>query len=198
MRILVACEFTGIVRDAFIDKGHNAISCDLIDSERPGPHYKGDVKDLLPGHRWKMANDAWDMVIAFPPCTFLTVAANRWFDEFLWYREERQRAISFFLMLLRCSVPKIAIENPVGVISTRVARPSQVIHPWQFGHPERKRTCLWLVGLPKLQPTNIVTVDPTGGRRGDRISDMPDRLSRKMDRSRTYEGIAKAMADQWG
>lgn len=180
------------MRDAFIAKGHNAMSCDLIDSERPGPHYTGDVRDIL--HDSK----TWDMVIAFPPCTYLTVAANRWMDEYLWYRQERDAAIRFFLMFLRSGYERIAIENPVGVLSTRVARPSQVIHPWQYGHPERKRTCLWLVNLPKLQPTNIVKVDTTGGRRGDRVSDMPDRLSRRMDRSRTYEGVAKAMADQWG
>lgn len=189
--ILVACEFTGVVRDAFIAKGHDAMSCDIIASERPGPHYRGDVRNVLTAFKW-------DMLLAFPPCTYLTVAGNRWQDEYLWYRQEREKALEFVRLLMRSNIPKIALENPVGILSTQFAKPTQVIHPWQFGHAERKRTCLWLQGLPKLTPTNIVKVDTTGGRRGDRISDMPDRLSRKMDRSRTYEGIAKAMADQWG
>lgn len=193
--MLVACEFTGIVRDAFIARGHEAMSCDLIDSERPGPHYKGDVRDLLGGWR---PDRSWDMVIAFPPCTYLTVAANRWMDEYLWYREERQKAIAFCGLFFRNTITHVALENPVGVLSSRWAKPTQIIHPWQFGHPERKRTCLWLRNLPKLQPTNVVPVDTTGGRRGDMVSDMPDRLSRRMDRSRTYEGVAKAMAEQWG
>lgn len=196
MRVLVACEFTGIVRDAFIARGHDAVSCDLIDSERPGPHYTGDVRDLLDGRFPEHC--IWDMVIAFPPCTYLTVAVNRWMDEYLWYREERAKAIAFCGLFFRNTITHVALENPVGVLSTQWAKPTQVIHPWQYGHPERKRTCLWLRGLPKLVPTNIVKVDTTGGRRGDRVSDMPDRLSRAMDRSRTYEGIAQAMATQWG
>lgn len=190
MRVLVACEFTGVVRDAFIARGHDAVSCDLIDSERPGPHYKGNVLELL--------GRPWDMLIAFPPCTYLTVAGNRWVDEYLWRRKLRDDAIDFFAMLLRAPIARKAVENPVGILSTRFAKPTQVIHPWQYGHPERKRTCLWLVNLPKLEPTNIVPVDERTGRHGDNTSDMPDRLSRVMDRSRTYEGIAQAMAAQWG
>ena len=180
MRVLVACEFSGIVRDAFIARGHEAVSCDLLPSERPGPHYRGDVRIVL--------NGGWDLMIAHPPCTHLAVSGARWFKE---KKIEQLVALDFVHALLNAPIPRIALENPVSVISTRIRKPDQIIQPWQFGHGETKATCLWLKGLPKLQPTNIVD-----GRaaRVHRASPGPDRWK---ERSRTLPGIAAAMAEQW-
>lgn len=183
MRVLVACEFSGVVRDAFLARGHEAMSCDLLPTERPGPHYEGDVFDVI--------DYPWDLMIAFPPCTDLTVSGARWFADKR--RTGRQQAgAAFFMRLAKSDIPMIAIENPVGVMSSLWRKPDQVIQPWQFGHGETKATCLWLKGLPPLKPTKIVE-----GREG-RVWRMPPGPDRWKERSRTYEGIAEAMAEQWG
>lgn len=181
MKVLVACEYSGTVRDAFIARGHDALSCDLLETERPGPHYQGDVRDVL--------GDGWDLLIAHPPCTHLAVSGARWFKD---KREEQAEALAFVRLLLTAPVPRIALENPVSVISSRVAKPTQTIQPWQFGHGECKATCLWLVNLPPLVPSNIVEG------REQRVHRMPPGPDRWRERSRTFQGIADAMADQWG
>jgi site-specific DNA-cytosine methylase len=181
MKVLIACEFSGIVRDAFAARGHDAWSCDLLPTEIPGPHIQGDVLSIL--------NDGWDLMIAHPPCTHLAVSGARWFKDKI---NEQIAAVSFFIQLANCGVKKICIENPIGIMSTRYHKPDQIIQPWQFGHGETKATCLWLKNLPKLEPTNIVE-----GREG-RVWKMPPSENRWKERSRTFEGIASAMADQWG
>lgn len=181
MRVLVACEFSGIVRDAFSAKGHLSWSCDLEASERPGNHYRGDVRDLL--------EQDWDLMIAHPPCTYLAASGARWWAG---RQAEQAEAIGFVKDLLFSRAPKIAIENPIGKLSTAIRKPDQIIQPWQFGHGETKATCLWLRGLPLLTPTNVVD-----GREA-RIHRMPPSADRQKERSRTYQGIADAMAWQWG
>lgn len=181
MRVLVACEFSGVVRDAFRARGHDAMSCDLLPSDRPGPHYEGDVLDVI--------GDGWDLMIAHPPCTYLAVSGARWFKD---RKREQFAALRFVADLMDAPVPRIAVENPVSVISSHIRKPDQIVQPWMFGHGETKATCLWLKGLPKLEPTNVVD-----GReaRIHRMSPGPDRGKL---RSITYQGIADAMADQWG
>lgn len=181
MRVIVACEFSGIVRDAFLARGHDAISCDLIPSERPGPHILGDIRTV------NLA--AFDLMIAHPPCTHLAVSGAQWFAK---KQTEQQAALDFVAYLLNAPVERIALENPVSIISTRIRKPDQIIQPWQYGHGETKATCLWLKNLPLLQPTEIVD-----GREGRvwREGPSPDRWK---NRSRTYTGIAAAMAAQWG
>lgn len=181
MRVLVACEFSGIVRDAFIKNGHEAVSCDLLESERPGPHIIGDVREHL--------NEVWDLIVAHPPCTHLAISGARWFRQ---KEKEQKEALEFVKELMDAPIPKIALENPISIISSHIRKPDQIIQPWQFGHGETKKTCLWLKNLPKLEPTKIVS-----GRyeRVHRLSPSPNRWK---DRSRTYTGIAQAMADQWG
>ncbi len=182
MRVLVACEFSGVVRDAFLQLGHDAWSCDLLPSERPGPHYLCDVRDVI-------ASSQWDMMIAHPPCTHLAVSGARWFK----YKQQQQaEALDFVRFLLGAPIERIALENPVSIISSHIRKPDQIIQPWQFGHGETKATCLWLKGLPLLQPTHIVDG------RDPRIHRMAPRADRWRERSRTYTGIARAMADQWG
>lgn len=181
MRVLVACEFSGIVRDAFIKQGHEAVSCDLLLSERPGEHYWGDVRDIL--------YDGWDMMIAFPPCTHLASSGARWFKDKV---EEQKEALEFIRLLLDAPIPKIALENPKGVISTKIRKPDQIVQPWQFGHGEKKGICLWLKNLPLLVPTNIVEG------RVPRVANEPHSRDRWKRRSRTYQGVADAMAEQWG
>jgi site-specific DNA-cytosine methylase len=180
MRVLVACEFSGIVRNAFRDSGHDAWSCDLLSTERIGSHYEGDVRNIL--------NDGWDLMIAHPPCTHLAVSGARWFKD---KQIEQAEALDFVRLLMSAPIPRICIENPVSIISTHIIKPDQIIQPWMFGHGETKATCLWLKGLPKLQPTNIVD-----GREA-RIHKMPPSRTRWKERSRTYQGIADAMAEQW-
>lgn len=182
MKILVACEYSGRVRDAFRDRGHDAVSCDLLPTDAPGPHYQGDVSDIL--------DDGWDMMIAFPPCTHLAVSGARWFKE---KRADgrQQAALDFVRLLLDAKIDKIAIENPVSIISSHIRKPDQTIQPWQFGHGETKRTCLWLKNLPLLTPTNIVEG------REQRIWKMPPSANRWKLRSQTFQGIADAMAGQW-
>lgn len=179
--MLVACEFSGTVRDAFIAQGHDAVSCDLLPSERPGPHVEGDVLDLLA--------DGWDLMVAHPPCTHLAVSGAAWFK----YKQvEQVEALEFVRQLLAAPIPRIALENPVSVISTRIRKPDQTIQPWQFGHGETKRTCFWLKNLPKLMPTDIVEG------REQRLHRLPPSPTRWKERSRTYAGVAAAMASQWG
>jgi hypothetical protein len=184
MRVLVACEFSGRVRDAFRAKGHDAWSCDILETEGdPAYHLQMDVLGAIESIL------GWDLMIAFPPCTYLAVAGARWWPD---RQQEQYEALCFVDDLMNAPIPRIAIENPVGKISTAIRKPDQIIHPWQFGHGETKQTCLWLKGLPLLEPTNIVD-----GRvaRIHRESPGPDRWKR---RSRTYPGIAEAMAIQWG
>jgi len=183
MRVLIACEFSGIVRDAFIRHGHDAMSCDLLPSEREGPHHQGDVRDLLTEH--------WDLMIACPPCTDLAVSGARWFKE-KQADGRQQRALDFVRLLMNAPIERIALENPVSIISSYIRLPDQVIQPWMFGHGETKATCLWLKNLYPLIPTNVVS-----GREA-RIHKMPPSPDRWRERSRTYEGIAEAMASQWG
>jgi len=182
LRVLVACEFSGTVRDAFRALGHYAMSCDLLPSETPGPHHKGDVRDMLTPGRW-------DLMIAHPPCTHLAVSGARWFAE---KRTEQAAALDFVRLLLAAPVPHIALENPVSIISSRVRKPDQIIQPWQHGHGETKATCLWLKNLPRLVPSNVVAG------RDARIHKMPPSPDRWRERSRTFAGVAAAMAAQWG
>lgn len=186
MKVLVACEFSGIVRDAFARKGHAAVSCDLLDTEAKGFHVIGDVLQMLD---W-----GWDLMIAFPPCTHLAVSGARWFKD---KQKEQAEALEFVRALLDAPIPRIALENPVGIISTRIRKPDQIIQPWQFGHEETKKTCLWLKNLPLLVPTKVMEVrnrnlTPSGQ---NKLGPSPTRW---MERSRTYQGIAEAMAEQWG
>lgn len=183
MRILIACEYSGKVRDAFISRGHEAVSCDILETEKPGPHYKGNVRDIL--------NDGWDMLIGFPPCTHLASSGARWFKE-KQADGRQQEGIDFFMLLANANIPRICLENPVGIMSTQYRKPDQIIQPWQFGHGETKATCLWLKGLPNLVPTNIVEG------REPRMWKLPPSKDRAKIRSETYQGIADAMADQWG
>ena len=183
MKVLIACEFSGVVREAFVALGHDAVSCDLMPAEDGGRHHHGDVREIL--------DEGWDLMIAHPPCTRLTVAGARWFKG----REaEQAEAIAFVELLWDADIPRIAIENPIGVLSTRskLGRPTQIIQPWQFGHGETKATCLWLKGLPPLTPTNIVEG------RDARVHRMPPGPNRWKERSRTYQGVGRAMAKQWG
>jgi len=181
MRVLIACEFSGRVRDAFAARGHDAWSCDLLPTERPGKHIQGDVLGAL--------NDGWDLMIAHPPCTHLAVSGARWFKD---KQVEQAAALEFVRLLLNAPIPKIALENPVSVISTRIRKPDQIVQPWMFGHGETKTTCLWLKNLPLLVPTDIVA-----GREA-RVWKLPPSEDRWKIRSRTLVGIAEAMATQWG
>ena len=184
VKVLVACEFSGTVRDAFARLGHTAVSCDLLPTERRnGWHVTGDVLRLL--------DAGWDLLIAHPPCTHLAVSGARHFAA---KRESgvQEEALEFVRALMAAPIPRICIENPVSIISSQIRKPDQIIQPWQFGHGETKATCLWLKGLPTLRPTNIVEG------REPRIHHMPPSKDRWRERSRTYAGIAQAMAEQWG
>jgi site-specific DNA-cytosine methylase len=181
VKILVACEFSGIVRDAFARLGHDAWSCDLMPTETDGQHIQGDASCVL--------DQKWDLMIAHPPCTHLAVSGARWFKD---KRNEQSQALQFVQLLMDAPIPMIAIENPISIISSRIRKPDQIIQPWMFGHGETKATCLWLKGLPKLTPTNIVEG------REQRIHKMPPSADRWKERSRTFHGIADAMAAQWG
>lgn len=182
-RALVACEFTGAVRDRLTAIGWDAWSCDLEPAETPGNHHQGDVRDLL-------EPDRWDLLIAHPPCTDLAVSGARWFKSK--GRARQDTALELVRTLLTAPVPRIAVENPVSVISTRIRPPDQIIHPWQYGHGETKATCLWLHQLPHLVPTDVVAG------RVPAIHHMAPSPTRGQDRSRTYPGIADAIANQWG
>ena len=181
MRVLVACEFSGVVRDAFAAAGHDAWSCDLLPSETPGQHCQGDVREML--------GDRWDLLIAHPPCQHLSVSGARWFRD---KRDQQAHGLGFVLQLAAAPVQCIAIENPVSILSTHWRPPDQVLQPWQFGHGETKATCLWLKNLPRLRATQIVE-----GREA-RVHHLPPSEHRWRERSRTYTGLAEAMAAQWG
>ena len=186
MRVLVACEFSGVVRRAFRALGHDAWSCDLLPSEDGSPHH---IKDSI-FHR-SVLTEGWDLMIAHPPCTHLAVSGARHFAA-KQADGRQQAALDFVQALMDAPIPRIAIENPISIISSRIRKPDQIIQPWMFGHGETKATCLWLKGLPKLKPTNIVE-----GREA-RVHRMPPGPDRWKERSRTYQGIADAMAQQWG
>lgn len=181
MRVLVACEFSGTVRDAFSKLGHDAWSCDFLPTDSPGNHIQGDILNIL--------GDGWDLMIAHPPCTHLCVSGARWFPD---KQQEQQEALDFVVGLMNASVPMIAIENPIGILSTVIRPPDQIIQPWMFGHGETKATCLWLKNLPKLIPTKVVSG------REERIYKLPPSEDRWKLRSLTFQGIADAMARQWG
>lgn len=181
MKILVGCEFSGIVRDAFTAKGHDTTSIDLIESERPGKHIMGDIETVL--------NDGWDMMIVFPPCTYLCRSGAQWYSG----TDEMFEALEFVVRLMDAPIPKIALENPIGAINSRIQKPTQIVQPFWFGHPETKSTCLWLKNLPKLVATDKVL--PVNG---SRVHREPPGIDRWKRRSRTMQGLANAMADQWG
>lgn len=183
MKVLVACEYSGRVRDAFIRAGHDAMSCDILPTDAPGPHYQGDVRDIL--------GNGWDLMICHPPCTHLAVSGARHFAA-KQASGVQQEALEFVQLLLNAPIPMIALENPVSIISSRIRKPDQVIQPWMFGHGETKATCLWLKGLPKLKPTRIVEG------RENRVHRLPPSVDRWKKRSTTLQGIADAMAAQWG
>ena len=184
MRVIVACEYSGRVRESFRKIGHDAWSCDILESEDDSEfHIQTCIEDVI--------NDGWDLMMAHPPCTHLAVSGARHFKA----KQEsgvQQEALDFVRLLLEADIPKIALENPISIISSKIRKPDQIIQPWQFGHGETKATCLWLKGLPKLVPTNIVEG------REQRIHKMPPSPTRWKERSRTYQGIADAMAQQWG
>lgn len=218
MRVLIACEYSGRVRDAFLRAGHDAMSCDLLPTDAPGPHYRGDVRDVL--------GDGWDLVVAHPPCTYLSVSGMHWTKRGLRDPRLTEDALDFVRLLIDAPAPRVAVENPVSVISSRIRPPDQIVQPWMFGHDASKATCLWLRGLPKLVPTEVVEprlvccgveLPPGVGKRGcancngdkearprwgnqtasgqNRLGPSPDRWK---IRSETYLGIAAAMASQWG
>jgi hypothetical protein len=182
-RVLVACEFSGIIREAFRRQGCDAWSCDLLETEIPSRfHVQADVFEFIE------KSDSWDLMVAHPPCTFLAVSGARWFKK---RQTEQKEALDFVKKLMDVDIPHICIENPISIISTKIRKPDQIIQPWMFGHGETKSTCLWLKNLPKLQPTNIVD-----GRDGRVWREAPD-VDRWKKRSRTYSGIGEAMASQW-
>ena len=218
MKVLVACEYSGRVRDAFIARGHTAMSCDLLPTDVPGPHYQGDVRDII--------NNGWDLMIAHPPCTYLCSSGLHWNTKRPERAAQTEDALDFVRFLLACNIEKIAIENPIGCISSRIRKPEQTIQPWQFGHDASNATCLWLKGLPLLTPTEVVdprmvccgsvlpdgvgkygcqncngtnTARPRWGNQTDSGQNkLPPSEDRWKIRSETYMGIALAMAAQWG
>lgn len=192
MRVLIACEYSGTVRDAFIAAGHDAMSCDLLPTDRPGPHYQGDIVDIL--------GDNWDLMAAHPPCTHLAVSGAKHFAAK--QADGRQAAaLDFVQLLMDAPIPRICVENPVSIISTRIRKPDQIIQPWMFGHEATKTTCLWLKGLPPLVPTNIVGKGARhvtkSGKSLPQWYNLPPSADRWKIRSATFQGIADAMAAQW-
>jgi len=196
MRVLIACEYSGTVRDAFLAAGHDAMSCDLLPTDKPGPHYQGDVFDIL--------GDGWDMLIAHPPCTYLCSSGLHWNKRRPERAEQTEAALAFVQTLLDAPIERIALENPIGCISTRIRKPDQTIQPWQFGHDASKATCLWLKNLGPLTPTQTVPPRLIDGRKrwGNQTDSGQNKLPPFADRwkirSATYQGIADAMAAQWG
>ena len=193
MKILVACEYSGRVRDAFRLLGHDAVSCDLLPTDSPGPHYQGDLIDIL--------LDGWDMMIAFPPCTYLCASGLHWNKRVAGRAQKTEEALDFVRMLLDAPIDKIALENPIGCISSKIRKPDQIVQPYMFGHPESKKTCLWLKGLPKLVATDLLPIPPNGYWENQTPSGqnkLPPSKNRWKIRSLTYEGLANAMAAQWG
>jgi hypothetical protein len=197
MKVLVACEYSGRVRDAFIAKGHDAISCDLLPTDVPGPHYQGDVLELI-------RRESFDLMVAHPPCTYLCSSGLHWNNRVPGRAEKTEEALEFVRALLFCGIPKIVLENPQGCIGTRIRKSDQVIQPWQFGHDASKSTHLWLKGLPPLRPTSIIEPRLVDGKKrwANQTDSGQNRLGPSEDRwkirSETYAGIAEAMASQWG
>lgn len=192
MKVLIACEYSGVVRDAFIAKGHDAVSCDLLPTDKPGPHYQGDVFDII--------NNGWDLMIAHPPCTYLAVSGMHWTTRGLRDPKLTDDALDFVQKLMDAPIERIAIENPVSVISSRIRKPDQIIQPWWFGHDASKKTCLWLKNLPLLVPTNMLHGDAKTRRANQTASGqnkLPPSKDRWKERSKTYQGIADAMSQQW-
>lgn len=196
MRVLVACEYSGRVRDAFLKRGHDAMSCDLLPTDAPGPHYQGDVNDIL--------HDGWDLMVAHPPCTYLAVSGMHWTTRGLRDPQLTEDAMDFVRLLMSAPIERIAIENPVSVISSRIRKPDQIVTPYQFGHDASKKTCLWLKNLPPLTPTQMIEPRIVNGRKrwGNQTDSGQNKLAPSDDRwkirSATYQGIADAMAQQWG
>lgn len=199
MKVLIACEFSGIVRDAFIARGHDAVSCDLLPTEQPGPHIQGDVLEIL--------DDGWDLMIAFPPCTYLCVSGIRWIGhpKHPNRQQYQNEAVKFFMDLIDADIPKKVTENPVGIMSTKYRKPNQIIRPSMFGDDSNKATCLWEEGVDKLVPTKIIEPSKhisASGRSWDKwffdTSLISDLALRSKVRSTTFQGIADAMAKQWG
>ena len=196
MKVLIACESSGTVRDAFIRAGHDAMSCDMLPTEKPGPHYQGDVRDVL--------GDGWDLLIGHPPCTYLSVSGMHWTTRGLRDPQLTEDALAFARFLIDAPIARIAIENPVSIISSRIRKPDQIIQPYHFGHDASKKTCLWLKGLPPLRPTAFVEPRIVDGKpRWNNQTDsgqnkLPPSTDRWRMRSKTYQGIADAMAAQWG
>jgi hypothetical protein len=191
MKVLIACEYSGVVRDAFIKRGHDAWSCDLLPTDSSGPHIQGNVLEIL--------NQGWDLMVAHPPCTHLAVSGARWFKN---KQVEQKEALDFVRALLNAPINKIALENPISIISTEVRQPDQIVQPWMFGHEMTKSTCLWLKNLPLLVPTNIVGKGKKhitkSGKSIPEWYNLPETKDRWKKRSKTFEGFAKAMAEQWG
>lgn len=196
MKVLVACEYSGRVRDAFLAAGHDAMSCDLLPTDAPGPHYQGDVFDII--------HDGWDLMIAHPPCTYLSVSGMHWTTRGLRDPQLTEDALDFVRALMAAPIERIAIENPISVISSRIRKPDQIIQPWMFGHDASKKTCLWLKNLPLLAVTQMVEPRIVNGRSrwGNQTASGQNKLAPSADRwkirSETYKGIADAMAAQWG
>jgi len=196
MKVLIACEYSGVVRDAFIDRGHDAMSCDLLPTDAIGPHYQGDVADVI--------NDGWDLMIAHPPCTYLSSSGLHWNKRLPGRAEKTSKALDFVRFLLDAPIDRIALENPVGCISTQIRRPDQYIHPYQYGHDASKKTGLWLRNLPQLEPTEFCLPRMVDGlpRWANQTDSGQNVLGPSEDRwkvrSQTYAGIASAMAEQWG
>lgn len=196
MKVLVACEYSGAVRDAFIRSGHDAMSCDLLQTDAPGPHYQGDVMDVI--------GDGFDLMVAHPPCTYLSVSGMHWTTRGLRDPQLTTDALAFVRLLMGAPIPRIAIENPVSIISSQIRKPDQIIQPWMFGHDASKKTCLWLKGLPPLTPTQTIAPRMVDGkpRYANQTDSGQNRLAPSADRwkirSETYSGIANAMAQQWG
>ncbi len=210
MKVLIACEFSGIVREAFRKKGHDAWSCDLLPTEIPGQHYRGNIFDIF--NDFSLIGGKPNILIAHPECTFLTVSGNRWMkseylNKFPDRLQQREKAKEFFMKMINAPVDMVAVENPIGIMSTEYRKPDQIIQPYYFGFPQSKATCLWLKGLPKLKPTNIVTPEWIIGKKdGKRYSGIPYISAKsfgkdsgiKKERSRSFPCIAEAMANQWG
>jgi hypothetical protein len=196
VKVLIACENSGRTRDAFLSRGHDAMSCDLLPTDAPGPHYQGDVRDIL--------HDGWDLMIGHPPCTYLSVSGMHWTTRGLRDPQLTEDALELVRLLMDAPIPRIAIENPVSVISSRIRKPDQIINPYQFGHDASKKTCLWLKNLPILQPTQYVEPRMVNGRPrwGNQTDSGQNRLPPSKDRwkirSETYAGISAAFAEQWG
>lgn len=190
MKILIGCEYSGVVRDAFIAKGHNVISCDFLPTEKSGPHYQGDILDIL--------NKDWDLAIFFPSCTYLCSSGLHWNQRIKGRQKKTEEALDFVRTLLNAPINKIALENPVGCISTKIRKPDQIIQPWQFGEDASKKTCLWLKNLPLLQPTHIIKKQRYANQTASGQNNLPPSKDRWKIRSKTYQGIANCMAETWG